>query len=92
VTYTFPRWAYSHSYGEAIIGGFIYRGSRYAGFLGGSYIGGDEVSGKVFRATSSGIHTVGSLSGVSSFGQTDGHEIWAVTVHGGLYRMVAHHT
>jgi glucose/arabinose dehydrogenase len=92
VTYTFPRWAYSHSYGEAVIGGFIYRGSRYAGLLGGSYIGGDEVSGKVFRGTPSGIHTVGSLPGVSSFGQTDGREIWAVTVNGGLYRMVAHHT
>jgi glucose/arabinose dehydrogenase len=92
VTYTFPRWAYSHNYGEAVIGGFIYRGSHYAGLLGGSYIGGDEVSGKVFRATSSRIHTVGSLPGVSSFGETDGREIWAVTVNGGLYRMVVHHT
>jgi glucose/arabinose dehydrogenase len=85
-----PNWVYGHDYGSAIIGGFIYRGKKYAGALGGTYIGGDEVSGRVFvTGDPLGVQTVGHLNGISSFGEDDGHELWAVTVGGGLYQLSA---
>jgi hypothetical protein len=32
---------------------------------------------------------VGTLDGISSFGEDDGHELWVVTLAGGLYEMTA---
>jgi len=80
---------YTHAYGQAIIGGFIYRGSRFASVLGGRYVGGDEVSGKIFYSSGGGLVTAGSLPNVTSFGEDDAHELWAVTIEGGLFQMSA---
>jgi glucose/arabinose dehydrogenase len=88
-SYFAPVFTYTHAYGQAIIGGFIYRGSRFASALGGRYVGGDEVSGKIFYSSGGGLVTAGSLPGVTSFGEDDAHELWAVTVNGGLFQMSA---
>jgi glucose/arabinose dehydrogenase len=88
-SYFAPVYTYTHSYGRAIIGGFIYRGSRFASVLAGRYVGGDEVSGKIFYSSGGGLVTAGQLDGVASFGEDDSHELWAVTFNGGLFQMSA---
>ena len=85
----FPVHTYTHAYGNAITGGFIYRGSRFASLLGGRYVGGDFGSGKIFFSSGGGLVTAGQLNNVTSFGEDDGHELWAVTIDGGLYQMSA---
>jgi glucose/arabinose dehydrogenase len=88
-SYLPPVFTYTHDYGKAITGGFIYRGSRFAALLGGSYVAGDFVSGKVFYSSGAGLVTAGQLPSVTSFGEDDAHELWAVTVDGGLFQMSA---
>ena len=89
VTYVDPVWTYDHSYGQALIGGFVYRGARYAGVLGGRYLGGDYETGQVFVGTPDGVETVGHLDQLTSFGVDDGRELWATTLTGGLYEVRA---
>ena len=84
-----PVFTYDHDYGKSIIGGFIYRGSRFASVLGGRYVGGDFVSGKVFYSSGRSLVTAGQLPNVTSFGEDDAHELWAVTFDGGLFQMSA---
>jgi hypothetical protein len=84
-----PVYTYIHAYGNSITGGFIHRGSRFALLLGGRYVGGDFGSGKVFYSAGGGLVTAGQLAGVTSFGEDDSHELWAMTLDGGLYRMSA---
>jgi glucose/arabinose dehydrogenase len=88
-SYFAPVFTYTHDFGKAIIGGFIYRGSRFASVLGGRYVGGDEVSGKIFYSSGGALVTAGSLPNVTSFGEDDAHELWAVTIDGGLFQMSA---
>jgi glucose/arabinose dehydrogenase len=88
-SYFAPVFTYTHDFGKAIIGGFIYRGSRFASVLGGRYVGGDEVSGRIFYSSGGGLVTAGSLPNVTSFGEDDAHELWAVTIDGGLFQMSA---
>ena len=88
-SYFAPVYTYDHAYGRAIIGGFIYRGSRFASVLGGRYVGGDEVSGRIFYSSGGGLVTAGQLDGVTSFGEDDSRELWAVTFNGGLFQMSA---
>ena len=88
-TYTNPVFVYGRSFGNSITGGFIYRGVRYRGILGARYIGGDFGSGRIFYGYGSSIRAAGSLPGVTSFGEVGARELWAVTINGGLYRMVA---
>jgi glucose/arabinose dehydrogenase len=88
-SYLEPEWSYGHDYGEAVTGGFVYRGARFANRLGGTYLGGDFISGRVFTGTMTGITTVGRLDGVTSFGEDADLELWAVTIGGGLYQLSA---
>jgi len=87
--YLAPVFTYKHDYGQSIIGGFIYRGSRFASVLGGRYVGGDFVSGKVFYSSGGGLVTASELPNITSFGEDDAHELWAVTIDGGLFQMSA---
>ncbi len=89
VTYHNPLYTYGRDFGTTITGGFIYRGSRYRSLLAGRYVGADFGSGRTFVTTSSGLRTVGSLDGITSFGEGGTRELWAVTIGGGLYRMSA---
>jgi hypothetical protein len=43
----------------------------------------------VFLLSGNRPSTVGSLPGVTSFGEGATRELWAVTISGGLYRMAA---
>ncbi len=86
--YLQPSYWYSHSSGSrTVIGGFVYRGARYRTTLGVTYVFGDFVSGKIFTASWGALRTVGSLSRITSFGEDDTKELYAVTLGGGLYRM-----
>jgi glucose/arabinose dehydrogenase len=88
-TYLEPEWSYGRDYGTTVVGGFVYRGTRFADELGGTYVGGDFGSGRVFTGTSTGLTTVGQLDGVTSFGEDGDRELWAVTLDGGLYQLAA---
>ena len=81
-----PEVAYGRDYGTTVTGGFVYRGTRYPE-LAGTYLAGDFGSGRVFTLGPSGVTTVGTLDGVTSFGEDDRRELWAVTYGGGLYEM-----
>ena len=71
---------------EALIGGFVYRGSAYPG-LRGTYIMGDFVTGRIwpFKNKIHGSPTI--LRQVSGFGIDDAHELYAVTLSGALVRI-----
>ena len=88
-TYRGPSYWYDHSYGQSITGGFRYRGSTYRPALYGAYIGGDFISGRVFMMNAGTRRTVGTLPRVTSFGESQGRELWAVTIDGGLFSMRA---
>ena len=87
-TYHEPEAAYGRDYGTSITGGFVYRGTRFPALVG-TYLGGDFGSGRVFTLGSSGVRTVGRLGGVTSFGEDQGRELWAVTIDGRLWEMTA---
>jgi len=72
--------------GEAIIGGYVYRGATYPSALG-TYVFGDYVTGKIWPYRSGLLGTPTALAGVSGFGIQDNREIYAVTLDGGLYRI-----
>lgn len=88
-TYLEPEWSYGRDFGSTVIGGFVYRGTRYADLIGGQYVFGDFGSGGVFLAGTVGIVRSGQLDGVTSFGEDDDRELWAVTYGGGLYELSA---
>ena len=93
-----PVLEYGHTNGAcAIVGGYAYRGSAVPA-LAGRYLYSDNCTSFVrsFRYTA-GFATdlkdysaaVGSLSGVSSFGQDARGELYVLTLGGAVYRIVA---
>jgi hypothetical protein len=73
--------------GASVIGGQVYRGSRFAAELTGAYVFGDFVSGNVWAWTGGGRSVISALPQVTSFG-TDTHgELWATTLSGTLTRL-----
>jgi uncharacterized repeat protein (TIGR03806 family) len=87
-----PILNYSHSEGQAVIGGYVYRGSQFAADLGGKYIFGDNVQRKVWamdESTSpptkillcvlpkgSGPNSGSDYTGLSSFGLDANNELY----------------
>ncbi len=89
--YRDPTIVYGHGVGESITGGYVYRGSAYAKRLGGLYVFGDFVSGNLWvygQGHKSRAGNVGAYR-LSSFGESGGGELWAVTLDGGLYKVAA---
>ncbi|MDQ1584724.1 MAG: hypothetical protein QOH80_89 [Actinomycetota bacterium] len=86
--YLGPTFWYGRSVGQTIIGGYQYYGTKYKSLLWGHYIAGDYGSGRIFNRYGT-IRSAGSLSVVTGFGESQGREIWAVTIGGGLYLMSA---
>lgn len=85
-----PYLWYSHSRGEAIIGGYVYRGASYARVIGGRYFFGDYASGRVWMTTGTGTYRqVTTLPRVTAFGEGELGEQWAVTYDGALWRLSA---
>lgn len=93
VPHIFPKFAYTHASGEAVTGGYVYNGSRYASILGGLYVVGDYGSGNVWVYALGGAAAYqGSLfgsRGLTSFGEDAAGELWAVTIDGVLWQLSA---
>ncbi len=91
VKYHDPTLNYSHSVGESITGGYVYRGKKYASRLGGLYVFGDFATGDLFVYGKGTRVRVGGVKAyqLASFGETGKGELWAVTLDGGLHRVVA---
>ncbi len=96
VHYLSPVATVAHPRGESITGGFVYRGDKYRGRIGGAYIFADYVTRRVWLyAKGQGKHLQPRLlgpydyGGPTSFGVDDNQEILAVTYDGTLWRMRA---
>jgi len=90
---TGPVWVIPHNPGGvcAIIGGFVYRGKRYAGIAGGLYVYSDNCSGRVWGLRKIGgtwrNAQIGSVSGnPSGFGLSQSGHLYVVTLDGVLHR------
>jgi glucose/arabinose dehydrogenase len=94
-----PAWSYAQKHPRkgisycGVIGGYVYRGSRFPG-LRGRYVFGDLCSGAIssFRVGPKGrvskvMRLRGLVSGLSSFGEDANGELYAVGVGGGLYAL-----
>jgi hypothetical protein len=73
--------------GESITGGYVYRGFKYAAQVGGAYVFGDWVTGNVWLYSAGKLSHIGSLPRVTSFGENDRGELYAVTSDGSLLRL-----
>ena len=66
-----PVWAYSRDQGDGcVIGGHVYRGPSHAADLGGKYICGDYVSGRIWAMTWQGVSPVQVTQIASVLGST----------------------
>jgi glucose/arabinose dehydrogenase len=95
--YTAPVFEYDHTEDCAIIGGFVYRGQRYASLLGGTYLYGDWCTGRIWGlgpATST-SRVNGELArlntNVLAFGEVANGELYVLAGDGGIYRVAASH-
>ncbi len=86
--YRAPTFSYARDVGTSITGGFVYRGRQFPSMLG-HYVAGDFVSGRIFHWYQGRRYTAGRIVNVSSFGEGDNRELYAVTTGGVLYRMTA---
>lgn len=96
---TLPVAAYTHSSGDGctVIGGYVYRGAAYPDLVG-AYLYGDYCTGTIWAlsaadAVTSGTavpEVVGALDGnLSSFGQDESGELYAVDLGGRVLRVTA---
>ncbi|MGB2954136.1 MAG: PQQ-dependent sugar dehydrogenase [Gaiellaceae bacterium] len=87
-----PVAVYSHGSGCSVTGGYVYRGSAVAAARG-RYFYGDYCSGRIWSFRISNGKAVGrreeplNVSGLSSFGEGTGGELYAVSLAGKLYRL-----
>lgn len=91
--FTFPVWEYANpSVGEAIVGGYLYEGTRFPG-LRGTYFAGDYEVGKIWGLRRSGSTwntrlLLDSTAWFSSFGENDAGDVFAVGfLDGKVYRV-----
>jgi len=92
---TLPIAEYSHAEGNAVIGGFVYRGANLPS-LRGVYVFGDLGTGKIFvlQETSPNMFTRTLLTTtgktISSFGQDQAGELYLVDIGAGnIFRLAA---
>jgi len=94
--FTRPVYEYSHSFGQAITGGYVYRGSLLPGLIG-KYIYADYSFGTVWALTYDGINPTTNVQlqdtnfAISSFGVDQDNEIYACrysTSNGRIYKLV----
>jgi glucose/arabinose dehydrogenase len=88
-----PIWTYNHTQGEAIVGGFVYRGSEMTE-LNGYYVYGDFESGRIWALSYDGVNTpvnteLSSTSlNISSFGIDEENELYICAFDGNIYRLI----
>ena len=89
-----PIAEYSHQEGNAIIGGYVYHGAAISG-LQGTYVFGDLGTGKIWGlqeiGTNTWTRTLLATTGknLTSFGQDQAGELYAVDLAGELLRLRA---
>jgi len=89
---TWPVAQYSHSLGEAVTGGYVYRGSAVPA-LRGWYVFADFASGHVWaKKGPGGARQVlpgadGKVTQIASFGQDASGELYVVSLAGQVYRI-----
>lgn len=96
LNYTFPVYVSPpDTDGEqAIIGGYVYRGSAYP-FLRGYYICSDYIQNKAWKIASNGagswniFEQVNIPGGIASFGEGEDAELYAASLEGIVYRIGA---
>jgi len=88
---TMPIWEYSHSVGQSIIGGYVYRGFNVPELIG-KYIYADYVSGRIWALEYSGDgEPTNSLLkdtdlNIASFGVDHNNELYICAFDGNIYR------
>jgi glucose/arabinose dehydrogenase len=91
---TLPIAEYNHSEGEAVIGGYVYKGSAIAG-LAGIYVFGDLNGRKVWGlqenppGTWTRMTLISSPQVISSFGQDESGELYLLNYNGSLLKIAA---
>ena len=90
--FTFPVIDYGRAEARAIIGGYVYRGSRVPS-LQGRYLHGDNSTGNIWAldwdpgsGTVTGNELIANVPGVTSFGEDTGADVHVVTGAGAIYR------
>jgi hypothetical protein len=87
-----PVWDYGRNEGVCVIGGFIYRGSAFAG-LYGAYIYGDYGSGRIwalrYDGTSAPVNTliVATALSITSFGLDKNNELYFTAFDGKIHKL-----
>jgi glucose/arabinose dehydrogenase len=90
---TLPIAEYDHSEGDAVMGGFVYRGSAITGLVG-AYVLGDFSSGTIWKLTeSNGTWTrtkvLSSGKNIASFGQDVAGELYVADYDGRVLKIVS---
>jgi glucose/arabinose dehydrogenase len=88
-----PVWEYGHDLGNAVTGGFVYRGSALPELVG-SYIYGDYGSGRIWALQYDGVNEptnkelVDSGLSISSFGLDHQNELYICDYNGKIYKLI----
>ncbi len=82
-SYTLPIYEYDHSFGCAVIGGYVYRGSQDLG-LYGTYVYGDLCSGNLWG---NGQLLAPTLPNLQTFGEDSAGEIYVGTGSGSFLKL-----
>ena len=82
---------YDTTQGRCVIGGYVYRGSKWPQ-LRGLYFYGDYTSGRIWAMLAPGgkfvsSTLVGTLASICSFGEDQGGELFLVSLSGGIWRL-----
>jgi glucose/arabinose dehydrogenase len=91
---TLPITEYSHGSGNcSITGGFVYRGPTQTALVG-QYVFADFCSGRIWAIPASGgngdqVLQADTSEQITSFGEGDDGELYAVTIDGKLFRVLA---
>lgn len=88
-----PITEYDHSLGEAVTGGYVYRGARIPALVG-AYVFGDYITKKIFGLVEASPGNwqrsllLQTNFNISSFGQDQAGEVYVVDIAGGgVYRL-----
>jgi glucose/arabinose dehydrogenase len=91
---TAPVIEYAHTYGCAVIGGNVYRGSAYP-VLRGGYVFADECTGITWAISAAAngpqalVKVADGPGGIAGFGEDEAGELYAAALGGQVYRVSA---